>query len=164
MLSSELEAKDLSSAYLIAASPDEATAVALDFNERRWLSVNIDLYDTALHVLVGHLTGRSTQEILASLRDLTPKLDGSEDAEPWDERFWVACVHQLPEDWGAAIVNVQDDAIPLLVEWWFGIEEFGHYRTYARGFTEETVAEDLQRIRGFLSAVRGQSVRMRLST
>jgi hypothetical protein len=149
---------------LIAAPPDEATSVALDFDERRWPSVNIDPYDTALHVLVGHLTGRTTREVFASLRDLTPKLEGSETAEPWDERFWVACVHQLPGDWVAAIVNVQDDAIPSLVAWWFGIEEFGHYRTYARGFTEAAVAEDFRRIRGFLDAAGGQSLLMRLST
>jgi hypothetical protein len=149
---------------LIAAPPDEATAVALDFDERRWPNVNIDPFDTALHVLVAHLTGRTIQDVFACLRDLTPRLEGSETAEPWDERFWVACVHQLPGDWVDAIVNVQDAAIPSLVAWWYGIEEFRHYRTYAHGFTEEAVAEDFRRIRGFMCAAGGQSVLMRVST
>lgn len=154
----------MSSAYLIAASADEAHGVALDFSPRRWPILSIDPYDTALHVLVAHLTGRTTLEVFASLRDLTPKLEGAESAEPWDERFWVANVHQLPEDWVAAVVNVTDDAIQPLVAWWFGIEEFGHYRTYASGFTEEAVAEDLRRIRAFLVAAGNGSVLMRLST
>ena len=154
----------MSSAYLILASPDEARAVAFDFSERRWPSESVDPYDTALHVLVAHLTDRTTQEVFASLRDLTPRLEGSENAEPWDERFWVANVHQLPEDWIGAVVNVPDDAITSLVKWWHGIEEFEHYRTYADGFTEEAVAEDFRRVREFLSTAGAQSVLMRIST
>ena len=158
------EAGNLPSAHLIVATPDEAHAVALDFSARRWPSLSIDPYDTALHVLVAHLTDRTTQEVFASLRDLTPKLEGAEAAEPWDERFWVACVHQLPEDWVGAVVSVQDDAIPSLVAWWYGTEELAWSRRRARDFTEQAVGEDFRRIRGFLGAAEKQSVLMRTST
>lgn len=154
----------MSSAYLIVASPEDARVVALDFDERRWPSLSIDPYDTALHVLVAHLTGRTTEEVLASLRDLTPKLEGAETAEPWDERFWVACVHQLPADWIDAVVNVPDDAIPSLVAWWSGIEELSWLRQRARSFDVQAVGEDFRGIRGFLGAAEKRSVLMRLST
>ncbi len=153
----------MSSAYLIVASPDESHPVALEFSPRRWPSLSIDLYDTALHVLVAHLTGRTTQEVFASLRDLTPRLEGAETAEPWDERFWVASVHQLPADWVGA-VGVQDNAIPSLVAWWYGIEELSWYRRRASGFTEQAVEEDFRHIRDFLFAAEKPSVLMRVST
>ncbi len=154
----------MSSAYLVVAAPEDARTVALEFSERRWLSLNIDLYDTALHVLVARLKSRTFAEVFASLRDLTPKVDGAETAESWDERFWVACIHLLPEDYLSAIVSVRDSDIPQVIAWWFGIEEFEHYRNYVRDFTEQAVAEDFQRIRAFLGAAENRSVLMRLST
>ncbi|MBA4192088.1 MAG: hypothetical protein C0467_29265 [Planctomycetaceae bacterium] len=158
------ESEELSSTCLVVASPDEAHDVALDFSTRRWPSLSIDPYDTALHVLVAHLTSRTLQEVFASLHDLTPKLEGAETAEPWDERFWVACVHQLPDDYITAVVNIQDNAIPAIVAWWYGIEELTWSRRRAHNFTEQAVGEDFRRIRDFLGAAAKQSVLMRLST
>lgn len=39
-----------------------------------------------------------------------------------------------------------------LVAWWFRTEEFGHDRTFARGFTAEAVAEGFRRLHSFLGS------------
>jgi hypothetical protein len=154
----------MSSAYLIVASPDDAHAVALEFSERRWPNLSIDPYDTALHVLVARLTNRTFEEVLATLHDRTPKLEGAETAEPWDEQFWVACIYQLPADYINTIVSIRDNEIPQLVSWWYSIEAFEWNRTHGHNFTEQSVEEDLRRIRDFLVAAEKQSVLMRHST
>ena len=154
----------MSSAYLIVAPSDDARAAALEFSERRWPNLSIDPYDTALHVLVARLTNRTCEEVVATLRDLTPKLEGAETAEPWDERFWVACVYQLPDDYIGTIVSIRDNEIPPLVSWWYSIEAFEWNRVHGHNFTEQVVEEDFRRIRDFLGDAEKQSVLMRLST
>ena len=141
----------MSSFYLVAATRDQAPTVSQDFSEDRWPTLCIDPFSTALTTLVGHLTDRSTKDIRSTFEDLTPVPDGAEDAEPWDESFWVAGVERLPSDYVAAIAGITDEHVPEVVRWWLTVDDFEHYRQ-SDWCSETGLKELLTDIRNFLRA------------
>lgn len=155
----------MSSFPLVVAPVSEAYNVSLVFSEHRWSTLGIDLYATALHKLVAKLKNTTCTAILDDLEDLTPRLEGAETAEPWDERFWVPIVQRLSESYVQTIVGIENSILPQVASWLYNIDEFELFRGNSRcDFDESTVTRDLRKIRDFLDAAGCQTVLVRGST
>jgi hypothetical protein len=144
---------------LVIAPEAEARAVSEDTSLGPWESHNIDPFDTALHQLVAHLTGREFRAVVTEVRDLIPAPEG---LEPWDEAGWVPQVFALPDWYVAALAELPLAKLPEVAAWWFALDTFVHLRKHSRDFTERALNDDLRAICAFLARANGRTVLMRV--
>jgi hypothetical protein len=145
---------------LVIAPEAEARALSEANSLAPWEAHNIDPFDTALHQLVAHLTGREFAAVVAEVRDLVPAPEG---LEPWDEAGWIPQVFALPDWYVAALAGIEPAALSKLAAWWFALDTFEHIRNHSRGFTKRALTEHLCAIRAFLAGANGRTVLMRVS-
>ncbi len=145
---------------LVIAPEAEARAVSEATSLAPWESHNIDPFDTALHQLVAHLTGRAFSTVIKEVRDLIPPTEG---LERWDEAGWVPQVFVLPDWYVAALAELPESKLPEEAKWWFALDTFEHSRKCSRDFTATALTEHLRAIRDVLAGASFRTVLMRIA-